>query len=86
MTNYFFKDFIYSLLDRGEEKKKERERNITVWLPLKCPILGTWPTTQVCALDWKSNWQHFGSQPTLNPVSYTSQGTNYYFFLSKVEI
>ena len=25
----------------------ERERNINVWLPVMCPLLGTWPPTQV---------------------------------------
>ena len=39
-----FKDFIF--LDRGEG----RETNITVWLPLTCPLLRTWPATQACAL------------------------------------
>ena len=24
----------------------ERERNINVWLPLICPLLGTWPAIQ----------------------------------------
>ena len=24
--------------------------------------------------DWESNWQPFGLQPALNPLSYTSQG------------
>ena len=46
----FLKDFIYSFLDRGEEWEKERERNISVWLSLKHPVLGTWPTTQACVL------------------------------------
>ena len=27
---YFFKDFIYLILDRGERREKERERNINV--------------------------------------------------------
>ena len=35
---------------RGEEREKERERNIHVWLPLVHPHLGTWPATQACAL------------------------------------
>ena len=30
-------------LERGEGRRKERERNINVWLPLKHPLLGTWP-------------------------------------------
>ena len=30
--------------------REARERNINVWLPLACPLLGTWPETQACAL------------------------------------
>ena len=26
------------------------------------PLLGTWLTTQACALDWELNWGPFGSQ------------------------
>ena len=40
--------FIY--FQRGKGREKERERNIRVWLPLMGPLLGTWPTTQACAL------------------------------------
>ena len=29
----FFKYFIYLFLKRGEGREKERERNISVWLP-----------------------------------------------------
>ena len=46
------KDFIYLFLEKG--RKKERERNISVWLPLVYPHLGTWPTIQGCALT--GNW------------------------------
>ena len=35
---------IYLLLERGGGREKERERNISVWLPL------TWPATQACTL------------------------------------
>ena len=50
---YLLKDFIYLLLERGEERKKER--NICVemihgLLSLVYPKLGTWPATQACAL------------------------------------
>ena len=41
---------------------KERERNINVRLLLVCPLLGTWPATQACALDWEWTWQLFGLQ------------------------
>ena len=43
------KDFIYLFLDRGEGWVKERERNISVWLPLMHPQLRTWPATKACA-------------------------------------
>ena len=33
-----------------------------MWLPLELPLLETSPTTQACALDWKSNWQPFDAQ------------------------
>ena len=58
---FFKKHFIYLFLESREGKENERERNINVWLPLMCPLLGTWPATQACA-DWESNWWPFGSQ------------------------
>ena len=42
---YFFKDFIYLFLERGEGREKESERNISVWLPPVHPQPVTWPTT-----------------------------------------
>ena len=50
MQKFFLKDFIYLFLERGEGKEKERERNISMWVPLVCPLLGIWPTTQARAL------------------------------------
>ena len=50
------------------------ERDINV---LSLPM---WPSTGDLAQnpgmcpDWESNWRPFGSQPALNPLSYTSQG------------
>ena len=49
----FLKYFIYLLLERGEGREEDREKNQHVrdtWLPLACPLLGTWPTTQANAL------------------------------------
>ena len=71
---FFFLDFIYLFLERVERKEKERERNISVWLPLTCPLVGTWPRTS--DVPW------LGIEPvtlwfaacTLNPLSHTSQG------------
>ena len=44
----FLRKRFYLFLERGREG--ERERNTNVWLPLEHPLLGTWPTTQACAL------------------------------------
>ena len=75
----FFKDFIYLLLDRGEEWEKERERNISVWLPLMRPLLGIWPATQACALTGNQTSAPLVHRPLLNPLSHTSQGCFYHF-------
>ena len=46
----FLKKILFILfLEREEEKEKEREGNIK-WMPLTHPQLGSWPTTQACAL------------------------------------
>ena len=37
-------------LERGEGREKERDRNISVWLPLTRPPLGTQPAPQAWAL------------------------------------
>ena len=58
----------------GEGREKERERNISVWLPLMWPPLRTWPTTQACALTGNQAGD-LVLQPTLNPLSYISQGS-----------
>ena len=50
-----------------------RERNINVWLPLTRPLLGTWPTTQSCALTGNWTSDPLVCRPALNPLSYTSR-------------
>ena len=70
----FINDFIYLFLERGEGKEKERERNISVWLSFACPLLGTWPTTQACALMGNRTADPVLCSPALNPLSHTSQG------------
>ena len=41
-----------------------------VWLPLKCPLLGTWPTTQACALTGNGSGDPLVHSPVLNPESH----------------
>ena len=72
---FVFFEIFYLFLERGEGKEKERERNISVWLPLECPRLRTWPATQACALTGNRTNNPFVHSPALNPLNYTSQGT-----------
>ena len=60
---YFFKDFIYLFLDRGEGKEKEGEKHQCA-VASHTPPTGdlTWPAIQALCPDWESNWQPFGSQ------------------------
>ena len=55
------------------------ERNID-WFPLTCPALGTWPTTQACALTGNRTGDLLVHGPALNPLSHTSQGQSAYSF------
>ena len=48
-----------------------------MWLPLMHPLLGTWPTTQACALTGNRTSDPLVLRPALNPLSYTSQGRCY---------
>ena len=44
--------FVFKILFIFRERGREGERkgNTDVWLPLQCPLLGTWPATQECTL------------------------------------
>ena len=60
-------------MERGREG--ERERNINVWLPLAYPVLGTWPTTQACALTGNRTSDPLVRRPAFSPLNDTSQGS-----------
>ena len=76
--HFFKKDFIYLLLMRGEGREKERERNNNVQeidqLPLAHLQLGTWLTTQACALTENRTSNPLAHRLTFNPLSHSSQG------------
>ena len=62
---FVLKDFIYLLLERGEEREKERERNIEVWeihqsVASLTPPTGYLAGNQGMSPDWKSNWHPCG--------------------------
>ena len=43
-------------------REGERERNISVWLPLPAPPTGDLARNPGMCPDWELNWQPFGSQ------------------------
>ena len=63
----------------GERREKERERNINVWLPLAHPLLGTWLTTQACAVTGSQTSNPLSHRPALDPLSHTSQASIWVF-------
>ena len=65
----------------AEGREKERERNINVWLPLPCPLLGTWLAIQASALTGNRTTDPLVFRPVLNLLSYTIQGQDGRFFL-----
>ena len=79
------KDFIYLLLESGEGKEKERDRNINVWevhrisCLLHAPRLGTWPTTKACALTGNPTGDLSVCRAARNPLSHTIQGAIFFF-------
>ena len=81
-TAFFFLDFIYLFLERGEGREKERERNINVWLPLACSQMRTWPATQTCALTGNQTGNPLVHKPALIPLS-TAARAGLYCFYSK---
>ena len=70
----------HNFAKRGEGKKKGRERNINVWLPLTRPQLGTWPATQACALTGNRTSNPLVPKSMLNLLIYTSQGKEWNLF------
>ena len=77
LKKIFIKDFIYLfILDTGEGRQKDRERNINAWLPLTHPILGTRPATQACALTGNPTSDPLVHRLALNPLSHTRQGSS----------
>ena len=57
----------------GERRENEGEKNMNVWLPLLCPLLGTWPATQACALTKSLTSDPLILRLALNPLIHTSQ-------------
>ena len=62
---------------------REREReggNINVWLPLARPLLGTWPTTQACALTRNHTSDPLVPRLALSPLRHTCSRAIFFLF------
>ena len=79
----FLKDFINFIFRLGEGREKERERNINVWLPLMHPLLGTWPITWACVLDWEAKQWPFGSQAGTQSTEPHQLGLFFHLFIPR---
>ena len=62
---------------RQSEMQGERGRNINMWLPFTCPLLGAWPRAQACDLTGNQTSNYLAHRPVLNPLNYTSQGERF---------
>ena len=71
---FFLRKRMYLFIFRERGRERERERNINVWLPLTCPLLGTWPATEARALTGNRTSASLVCRAMLNPLSHTSQG------------
>ena len=71
---YFFKILFIFFRERGRERERDGEKH---WLVASCtcPQLGTWPTTQACALTGNQTGDLTVHRPMLNPLSHTTQGS-----------
>ena len=77
MENYTaltIKKILFIFRERGEGREKHRERNISVWLPLVHPPLGTWPATHPSALTESRTSDALVRKLALNSLSHTHQG------------
>ena len=70
------KIFVFTYFQRQERREKHQ------WLPLTHPLLGTWPSTQACALTGNQTNDLLVHRLVLDPQSHTSQGCHHYFLSS----
>ena len=81
--NKFFKRFyLFIVRDRKRDGEREGEKHQCVVASHVLPT-GDLACNPGMYPDWESNRWLFGSQPTLNPLSYTSQGKKQTKFFKK---
>ena len=78
VLQHIFQRFIYLFFrERGREGEREGEKHQCVVAFCMAPTGDLTHNPGMCP-DWELNWQPFGSQPALNPLSYSSQGPTYF--------
>ena len=80
--NLFFKEFIYLFLERGEGKKKERQRNINAHTPSHTLPTGDLAGNTSMCPHWESNQRPFGSQACTQSTEPHQPGQKFSSFLS----
>ena len=68
---FFLRLYLFIFIERGREGERE---TLMCGLPLSLPLLGTWPTTQACALTGNRTGHPLIRRLALNPLSHSSQG------------
>ena len=64
----------------GKEGERVEDKHLCV-VASRATLLGTWPTTQACALTGNRTSDPLVRRPALNPLSHTSQGKKGIFYL-----
>ena len=75
LSLYFLKDLVYLFLE-GKGGRKGEKHQCVVASHVR-PLLGTWPTTQACALVGNQTGDPLLHRPALNPLSNTSEGRTF---------
>ena len=81
---FFKKDFYYFIFRQRGRERGEKERNISVWLPLMCPPLGNLACHPDMCPDRESNQRPFGLQTSTQSTELHQPGLEYfliYFFV-----
>ena len=81
----FFKILFIYFLERGEGKEEERERNISVRLPLMSPPTRDLAHNPGMCPDWESNLQPFGLQTCAQSTELYQPGLSPLFTTHKCE-
>ena len=70
---FFLRFYLLVFRESGMEGDRDGEKHQCVVASFTAPTGGPACNPDIGS-DWESNQQPFGSQTTLNPLSYTSQG------------